>query len=113
MSDIRQTILISEPTAHRRNPFFPYIWAILKTYSERVAHLEGACKWLEPIYQKDEAETLLQPHLHSSPDVLGLSCYTWNWDLQCQIAHRVKSSNPNVNACSRAFSRPTPSYSRA
>lgn len=107
MSSVQQTILISEPTAHSRNPFFPYMWAILKTYSERIAHLEGVCKWLEPIYQKDEAETLLQPYLNSPPDVLGLSCYIWNWDLQCEIARSMKARNPD---CLVVAGGPHPDY---
>ena len=28
-------------------------------------------------------------------DILGLSCYTWNWKVQMQMARRAKAENPN------------------
>jgi putative methyltransferase len=41
------------------------------------------------------------------PDVLGLSCYTWNWELQCEIALRIKKRNPR---CLVVAGGPHPDY---
>jgi putative methyltransferase len=91
----RKTVLISEPNAtDTPAPFLPYIWAILKSYWERHGDREYY-RWLDPIYLNDAPAALYRPYENLSIDVLGLSCYTWNWQIQCEIAKRVKARNPN------------------
>src|SRR5437016_2253705 len=91
----RKTVLISEPQSSNLTPYLPYMWAILKSWCGRQDHLNGQFHWLEPLHWRDDAEVLLAPYCDRPPDVLGLSCYIWNWDLQCQIAARVKDLNPD------------------
>lgn len=92
----RKTVLISEPNAtDTPAPFLPYVWAILKSYWERHGDAEYY-EWLDPIFQNDEPAALCRPYQDKPIDVLGLSCYTWNWQIQCEIAQRVKARNPNA-----------------
>ena len=92
----RKTVLISEPNAKDTPaPFLPYIWAILKSYWERHGDRDYY-QWLDPIFQNDTPATLLRPYQDTPVDVLGLSCYTWNWRIQCEIARQVKARNPNA-----------------
>lgn len=107
MSDSRLKVLVSEPQAHAQEPYLPYIWAVLKTYCERNGHTDGQVRWLEPIYRKDSATSLLEPYQNTTPDVLGLSCYVWNWELQCRIARSVKARNPR---CLVVAGGPHPDY---
>jgi putative methyltransferase len=102
-----KTILISEPHAiENPAPFLPYVWAILKSYWER--HGEGDYyHWLDPVFRNDDAATLLQPYDGVPIDVLGLSCYTWNWKLQCRIAQEAKARNPQ---CLVIAGGPEPDY---
>jgi len=83
------------------------MWAILKSYCERKTDLTPWTQWLPPIYQKDDPESLLQPLRDTPPDVLGLSCYTWNWELQCRIARLAKSQYPR---CIVVAGGPHPDY---
>ena len=103
----RKRILISEPQAFRQRSYYPYMWAILKSYCERKTDLAPWTQWLPPIYQKDDPETLVQPFRDSPPDVLGLSCYTWNWELQCRIARLIKLRYPR---CIVVAGGPHPDY---
>jgi putative methyltransferase len=73
----------------------PYIWATLKTSSEQEPALSGQFEWLNPIYRNGRAEDLLAEVDPSSIDILGLSCYTWNFDLQCALAALVRRANPH------------------
>ena len=89
-----KTILISEPSASSSVVYLPYIWGILKTWSEQEPQLDGQLKWLDPIFRRDTPVQSLAPYDLSKVDVLGLSCYVWNFELQCEIAALVKAANP-------------------
>jgi putative methyltransferase len=103
----RRTILISEPHAlENPAPFIPYVWAILKSHWER-REGKDVYAWLDPIYRNDLPSALLASYRHTAIDVLGLSCYTWNWRLQCGIARDVKARHPN---CLVVAGGPEPDY---
>lgn len=87
-------VLISEPNASTYFPFLPYVWGVLKTWSEQEPDLAGQLEWLDPIYLRASAADSLAPYDLQAIDVLGLSCYTWNFELQCAIARKVKAANP-------------------
>ncbi len=109
----RLTILISEPQGitdptqfDNAKPYLPYIWAIMKSYWE--LHGDGPeHEWLDPIWRHQPVEDALAGYSVESIDVLGLSCYTWNWKLQCAIARYVKSRNPD---CYVVAGGPEPDY---
>lgn len=102
-----KTVLISEPnSADTPAPFLPYMWAILKSYWERYGD-PHAFRWLDPIFRSDVPEDLYRPYQQVPIDVLGLSCYTWNWRVQCAIARQVKERNPG---CVVVAGGPHPDY---
>src|SRR5690242_9333163 len=104
----RRTVLISElQDIDNRYPFFPYVWAILKSSWERFGTGIDKYEWLEPIWRNEAPESLLEPYEGVAVDVLGLSCYTWNWKLQCALAKAVKASHPN---CLVVAGGPEPDY---
>jgi putative methyltransferase len=106
-SNALKTILISEPNASVDEPYLPYLWAVLKSYFERHGAAVAAYEWLEPIYQRGDPEPLLAPYQGRRIDVLGLSCYTWNWDIQWRLAQHVKAHNPD---CVVVAGGPDPDY---
>jgi putative methyltransferase len=91
-------VLISEPCSWDFDalgvPYLPYLWGLLKTHHDRCGADPQRCEWLEPIYRHRDPDALAQPYLDEPIDVLGLSCYTWNWNLQCRIAAIVKARYP-------------------
>ena len=105
---LKKNILISEPGSMDLGaPFLPYIWGILKTYCERREGIVEHYEWLDPIYKHSNYKALLQPYEDIKIDVAGLSCFTWNWDLQCLVAKELKSRNPN---CLIIAGGPEPDY---
>jgi 2-(S-pantetheinyl)-carbapenam-3-carboxylate methyltransferase len=88
------TILVSEPDARNQVPYLPYMWAVLKSHCDRHG-LRSEVVWSEPIRKTGEAASLLAAGGSQKIDVLGLSSYVWNWDLQCQLADMVKSRWPD------------------
>jgi putative methyltransferase len=92
----RLSVLISEPNSNSELiPYLPYVWATLKSYFERHASDAATCEWLPPVFESKSAAELLAPYETTTVDVLGLSCYVWNWDLQLEIARSVKARNPS------------------
>src|SRR5208337_3709131 len=103
----RKTVLISEPNAIDDMPYLPYMWATLKSYHERHRATVDDYEWLEPIYSRGDPSPLLEPYRGTRIDVLGLSCYTWNWDIERRLAQRVKEENPD---CHVVAGGPDPAY---
>src|SRR5262245_58145380 len=104
----KKRILISEPNAlGQPRPFFPYMYAVLKSYWERNFNGHDLYDWLDPIFRTGDIPPLLEPYRNSTIDVLGLSCYTWNWEVQCGIARAVKLRNPE---CLVVVGGPEPDY---
>jgi putative methyltransferase len=99
-------ILISEPSATDTN-FLPYMMGILKSYWEHYGSRRDAFTWLDPLWVRGHAEGNLDDHYQDAPDVLGLSCYTWNWDLQRKLAQWAKQRNPE---CLVVAGGPDPDY---
>ena len=87
------TVLISEPSVERQAPFLPYMWGVLKTASDLFDDLADQFSWLDPIYRRGLVQEMLAPYDLMTVDVLGLSCYTWNFKLQCELARAVKAAN--------------------
>jgi putative methyltransferase len=107
VTSARPIVLVSEPHAFENpSPFLPYMWAILKSHWERHGDAD-AYHWLPPIFFNRDPDALLAPYGGASIDVLGLSCYTWNFRLQCALAERVKRANPG---CLVVAGGPEPDY---
>lgn len=103
----RKTVLISEPQLMEMGlPYLPIMWGILKTHWE-AHHAGDEFEWLAPISQPDTVETILSGYGRTPIDVLGLSCYTWNWTLQSLLAKAVKARYPN---CIVVAGGPDPDY---
>lgn len=104
---MKQTVLISEPC--NQAAYYPYMWGVLKSYSEVVAGLAGELRWLDPIYLRtDDYARDIDERAEGAPvDVFGLSCYIWNWDYQLSLARTMKQRNPG---CLIVAGGPHPEY---
>jgi putative methyltransferase len=87
-------ILISEPNV-AGSVYLPYVTSILKSHWEHKGSSRDAFSWLDPIWLRDRAEGDLDVWYDTAPDIVGLSCYTWNWDLQLKAARWAKQRNPD------------------
>jgi putative methyltransferase len=104
MSPLR--ILISEPHAPG-SVVLPYVSSVLRSWCDHHSAAPEAFEWLEPIWLRDTAEGDLDDYCQAQPDILGLSCYTWNWELQCKVARWAKRRNPH---CLVVAGGPDPDY---
>lgn len=105
--DRKLKVLISEPTFWDNKLVIPYVYVALKTYCDQNPVLKQKVQWLEPIFGRTDDLNLWKPYQNEQIDVLGLSCYEWNWDLQCRLAKRAKETNPE---CIVVAGGPQPDY---
>lgn len=86
-------VLISQPNIYDVKVFIPLVFLCLKTYTDLQKDIEPV-NWLDPLIRNTDVDTMLQGVDIDTLDVLGLSCYDWNWRLNLQIAQKVKDTNP-------------------
>jgi len=82
-------VLISIPSLLHKSIYLPYIWGRLKTYVECDYDKHVNVEWLDPLYFHEIPDDIPEC------DVLGLSCYVWNWEKNLEIARISKQLNPN------------------
>ena len=90
-----KNVLICNPNSYDVDIYMPYIYGLLRRMCDVVPKLEEAFNWYKPIYRNGTVDDLLKEHDVDSIDILGLSCYTWNRELNYKIAKAVKDTNPN------------------
>lgn len=74
------------------NAFLPYSVGVIRAYCESQPHLAKAYRF-EPLgYQRDPIEVVIQGLVQ--PDVVGLSCYVWNWEWNLRLGAAVRHEFP-------------------
>lgn len=90
-------VLISEINATTRRVYLPYMWGVLRSYcAHHYRALDGTVSWLPPLFRSMAPADAVADYADTRIDVLGLSCYTWNWERQRQVARIVKERNPHT-----------------
>jgi putative methyltransferase len=87
-------ILISQPNLYDQKVFMPLVFLCLKTYVDNREDILPV-NWLDPLFRNTDVDTMLKDVDPSAIDVLGISCYDWNWNLNIEIAQRIRAVNPN------------------
>ena len=92
-----KNILVSSPNASTTNVFLPYAWAVFKSYYEKHGSFVDRIQWLDPLFRRQHVLSQVNELIKSTRiDLVALSCYTWNWHLNLEIAQLVKSNNNNA-----------------
>jgi len=90
-----KNVLISNPNSYDIDIYMPYVYGLLRRMCDVDPYLEERLNWLHPVYLNLTPADLLKDYDIKSIDVLGLSCYTWNRELNYKIARLVKQANPD------------------
>ena len=78
-----------------RMPYLPYVYGLLRAYIEDMEpELAESITWGAPLFFTDRAEKLAD-QIDADTDVLGLSCYMWNFNRQMKMAKIHKERNPD------------------
>lgn len=72
--------------------FIPYSIGLVVSYLKKFKDLYAEFNFKPFLYKRDSVEKLA--HQVGNIDILGISCYMWNWNLSMTLAERVKAANP-------------------
>jgi len=88
-------VLFSSPNIYDARVYLPIAFLNIKTYVDKYTDLD--VNWLEPLFRNRDADRMLEGVDLESIDFLGLSCYEWNWNLNVEIAKKIKAANPSCH----------------
>jgi radical SAM superfamily enzyme YgiQ (UPF0313 family) len=73
--------------------YLPYSSGVVWSYCNSKPEVRNNYNLVDWFYYREDLETILSKI--KNPDVLGFSCFMWNWNLNCDIAKRVKEKYPD------------------
>ncbi len=74
--------------------FFPYSVGLLQAYAQNHPDLNKAYKFARPLFLRENPGEVAKSL--DSPDVLGVSCYIWNWEWGKALAREVRERHPGT-----------------
>ena len=73
--------------------YLPYSSGVVWSYCKERQEIRDNYQLQEWFYYREELDSILSRI--EKPDVLGFSCFMWNWNLNCDIAKAVKEKYPD------------------
>ncbi len=89
--NVKTVQLVQVNHAYGRNAFLPYSAGMVQASAQAVPEVAAAYTFLPIVHERTDVLALARslPRL----DVLGLSCYIWNWEWSLAFARAVRSVN--------------------
>lgn len=76
------------------NVFLPYSVGLLAAGIKRDSNLNSKFQLDQLVYLRDDLEKTVESLKNS--DIVGFSCYIWNWEYTLELSRRLKLLNPKV-----------------
>lgn len=73
--------------------YLPYSSGVVWSYCNAKPEVNENYRLKDWFYYRENLQEILNKI--ENPDVLGFSCFMWNWNLNCDIARAVKEKYPN------------------
>ena len=77
-----------------KNAYLPYSVGLLQANLQSDLFIASNCEFMPIIFLREELEVAASKA--AKADVLGISCYIWNWEYSKALARRVKELNPKI-----------------
>ena len=85
--------------------YLPYSTGVLKSFVIQKKHIRDNFDFKEFIFLKENVSNMVNKI--GQTDILGFSCYLWNWRTSLKLAEEMRKKNPN--AMPRGTDAPPPS----
>lgn len=73
--------------------YLPYSVGMLTAYAEKSQKIRENIHFQDFIFLRESIDVMLEKV--GDADVVGISCYVWNWELSVKLAEAVKQKNSN------------------
>ena len=74
--------------------FFPYSVGLLQAYAKAQPDIKESYQFARPIFLRENPRGIAKSL--DNPDVLGISCYIWNWEWSNSLAREAKKIYPDA-----------------
>lgn len=89
----RNVYLAQVNSTYGRNAFLPYSVGLLQTFAQKEPVIRQEYDFRGFVYMREPLDQVLSRLVR--PDVLGVSCYIWNWEYSTALARAVKEQYPD------------------
>ena len=73
--------------------YLPYSVGVLQTFVKQKKEIRENYNFKEFIFLRENVSNMVNKIGHV--DILGISCYMWNWRISLKLAEEVRRKNPN------------------
>src|SRR3990167_7306548 len=89
---MRNVYLVQVNNRFGDNVFLPYSLGLIQAYCQSLDWVNREYCFKELIYLRERPDAIVERMDH--PDVVGFSCYIWNWEFNKVLAKKVRESYP-------------------
>jgi radical SAM superfamily enzyme YgiQ (UPF0313 family) len=76
------------------NVFVPYSVGSIQAYAETIPEIREHFQFHQPIFLRENPKSVLLKM--EKPNVVGFSCYLWNWEYNKSLARHIRVAHPNA-----------------
>jgi radical SAM superfamily enzyme YgiQ (UPF0313 family) len=92
---MKRNVYLAQPNhSYGSNCFLPYSAGLLQAYAQKHKDLRETYDFQPIIFRREDISQILARMQDKPPDVLGLSCYIWNFEYNMALARAVKERFP-------------------
>lgn len=93
MANLKRNVLMVQVNyQYGDNVFIPYAVGSIQAYAETIQEIRAHFQFQNPLFLREDLTTVIQKM--SKPDVVGISCYIWNWEYNQCLAQAIKKAFP-------------------
>jgi radical SAM superfamily enzyme YgiQ (UPF0313 family) len=93
----KKVLLVQVNHRYGKQIFLPYSVGLLRAYAESIPEIREAYEFLPFIYEREDIDELFRnSSINHDPDVIGLSCYIWNWEWTRTFGRMARKFWPDV-----------------
>src|ERR1700756_5409675 len=86
--------LVQINNSYNNQYYIPFSAGVLTTAAKRMPDLAEDVVFRDFVFKRDQPEHIADNI--GQVDVLGVSCYVWNWRLSVAVAEAVRQRNPDA-----------------
>lgn len=90
---MRNVYLAQVNQLYGRNAFFPYSVGLLWSYAQKDELVRSNYRLAEFLFLREAPDLVVRRM--DKPDIVGISCYIWNWEYNLVLARAVKAAFPD------------------
>ena len=90
----RNVYLAQVNNRYGRSAFLPYSVGLLHAYAQGDEEIRSSYRFPEILWWREPPDTVVSRMREWPPDVLGVSCYIWNWEYSKALSSAVKREYP-------------------